>query len=123
MTYAEPETRPTLWLRRSLDVTRFALAGVFALSGIAKLIHAPLMLLIFSNMGSGYMFARLVGSLEILGAAMLLFPATILPGAWLLVLIAAGAVWTHLALIGGSILPATLLLALLAAIIWNRSVS
>ncbi|CAM4205649.1 DoxX family protein [Palleronia rufa] len=123
MTYAQPQTRRPTWVRLGLGLIRYALAGIFTLSGAAKLIHAPLMLLIFLNMGTGYGFAYLVGGLEILGAAMLLFPATLVPGAWLLVLVAAGAIWTHLALIGGPVLPAAILLALLAAIIWERSTS
>lgn len=121
MILAQAEASRATWLRRTIGASRIALAAAFALSGAAKLIYAPLMVMIFMAFESGYSLARIVGCLEIVGAAMLLFQSTLLWGAWLLVLIAAGAVWTHLALIGGPVLPAVALLAMLGIVIWDRS--
>lgn len=107
------------WGGRILWGLRCALAATFAASGLAKLLYEPVMVVIFAAIGSGYQIALIIGCLEIAGAIFLLVPATSEWGAALLALIAAGAVFTHILLIGGMVLPALLLLALCCAVIWD----
>jgi hypothetical protein len=53
----------------------------------------------------------LTGSLEILGAVLIIVPSTVAFGAVLLCCIMIGAIFTHLFVIGGSPIPAIVLLA------------
>ena len=109
------------WRRWGLWVLRALLAAAFAFAGGMKLLAAPDMVAMFDAIGFGQGFRVLTGVLEVSGAAMVLIPATAFPGALLLACIMAGAIATHVALIGGSFVPA-LVLGLVAAIVaWGTA--
>lgn len=105
------------WLAWGLQIL---LALVFAAAGGAKLLSVPSMVEVFEAIGAGQGFRYVTGSLETIGALLLLFPATVLSGAALLGCIMVGAVLTHLFLIGGSALPALALLTGVAVVVWLR---
>ena len=60
------------------------------------------------------------GGLEVICAILLLVPRTVGIGAALLAATMAGAVATHLFIIGGSVAPALVLLLITAAVAWYR---
>lgn len=98
-------TRVALWFLRVL------LALPFFLAGMVKLLGFGAMVALFDQIGIGQWFRYLTGSLEVAGALLVLSPRW--PwGALILTGVAAGAVVTHLAVIGGNPLPAFILLFL-----------
>jgi putative oxidoreductase len=107
MTLSTTQTR-ILW------AVRLILALAFAAAGAAKLLGVPMMVDIFTHIGVGQWFRYLTGAVEVTGAVLLLVPPTGLLGALLLGATMVGAVFTHLAVIGGSPLPAIILGALCA---------
>lgn len=104
----------TLW------VLQVAAAANFLLAGGMKLAGAPEMVKLFETIGVGQWFRYLTGVLEVGGALLLLVPRACGLGALLLACVMVGAVATHLFVIGGSPLPAALLLALALVIAWGR---
>lgn len=103
--------RRTLW-----RIGRVSAALLFGIAGAFKLAGAESMVGLFTLIGWGQWFRFVTGGLELLGAALLLRRRTAISGAVLLALVAAGAIIAHLTLIGGSPVPAILLLALTVAI-------
>ena len=75
----------------------------------------------FDKIGFGQWFRYVTGSLEVIGALLLLVPKTAAIGGWRLATVMIGAVGTHLFIIGGSPVPAFVLLALAITVGWNRS--
>jgi len=71
-------------------------------------------------MGLGQWFRYFTGSLEVLGALLILSPLLAGFGALLLICIMIGATITHLFVIGGSPVPALVLLALSAIVVIAR---
>jgi uncharacterized membrane protein YphA (DoxX/SURF4 family) len=109
---------------KGLKVTLWVLQIVAALAilaaGGAKLAGAPQMVAVFEKVGVGQWFRYVTGGLEIVGAVALLVPRSAFYGAALLLAVMAGAVFTHLAVIGGNPAPAVVLLGLTGAIAWLR---
>jgi len=70
----------------------------------------------FGHMGLGQWFRYFTGSLEVLGALLILLPSLAAFGALLLICIMIGATIMHLLVIGGSAVPALVLLALSAVV-------
>jgi putative oxidoreductase len=101
-------------------IIRILLALAFLAAGGAKLAGASPMVAIFEQVGVGQWFRLVTGALEVVGAVLVLIPRTSQWGALLLAAIMVGAVFTHLAVIGGSPAPALLLLALSATTLWLR---
>ena len=93
-------------------IPRVTAALLFSVAGAFKLAGAESMVGLFAMIGWGQWFRFVTGGLELLGAALLLRRRTAIAGAVLLAFVAAGATMTHLTLIGGSPVPAILLLAL-----------
>jgi DoxX-like family len=60
----------------------------------------------FEKIGLGQWFRYVTGSLEVIGAVLLLAPRTAAIGGWLLAAVMIGAIGTHLFIIGGSPVPA-----------------
>ena len=104
----------------ALWLTQIALAGMFLLSGGLKLTGAPDMVGLFDAIGIGQWFRYVTGSIEVVSAVALLVPAWAAFGALLLIPTMAGAVFTHLFIVGGSAVPATVLLTGSLAIAWAR---
>src|SRR5258705_9765852 len=93
-----------------LWVLQIGAAGMFLMVGFFKLSGDPQMVGLFDAIGFGQWFRYVTGSLEVLGAVLLLIPR----------LSGLGAVATHLFLVGGSPLGATILLIATGVIAWGR---
>lgn len=103
---------PRRWTSISLWAVRGLLALAFAAAGTAKLYGVPMLVEEFEHIGLGQWFRYLTGTLEILGAVLIIIPSTVAFGAVLLCCIMIGAIFTHVFVIGGSPIPAIVLLAL-----------
>lgn len=104
-------TRPQ-WTSVVLWIVKGLLALAFVAAGGAKLYGVPMLVEEFQHIGIGQWFRYVTGGLEIVGAILLLLPQRALVGALLLICIMIGAAITHLFVIGGSPVPAVVLLAL-----------
>lgn len=103
-------------------VVRLLLAAAFVAAGGAKLAGAPMMVQTFDGIGIGQWFRYLTGTIEVASAVMLLLPSTRLLAAAALACTMVGAIITHLAVIGGTPVPAGVLLVLsLVVIALHRS--
>uniref|UniRef100_C5CRG4 DoxX family protein n=1 Tax=Variovorax paradoxus (strain S110) TaxID=543728 RepID=C5CRG4_VARPS len=105
--------------RRIVWGVRILLALAFGAAGLAKLAGVPQMVQVFEAVGFGQWFRYVTGVVEVGGAVLLLVPATGFIGGLLLTATMAGAVATHLVLIGGSPAPAVVLLLLSAFVAWR----
>jgi uncharacterized membrane protein YphA (DoxX/SURF4 family) len=104
---------------RTLWGIRILLALAFAAAGAAKLAGVPQMVANFEAMGFGQWFRYFTGAVELLGVVLILLPrAGFFGGLWLGGTMV-GAVATHLFLIGGSPIPAMVLGALCAIVVYN----
>ena len=72
----------------------------------------------FQQIGLGQWFRYLTGILEIVGGIMVLMPPVVAIGGVLLSCIMVGAIATHLLLMGGSAVPAIVLLVLSAIVVF-----
>ena len=105
--------------RRIVWGLRIVLALVFGAAGLSKLAGAEQMLLVFDAIGVGHWFRYLTGVVEILGAVLLVVPATGFVAAALLLATMLGAIATHLFVIGGSFVPALILAHLCGWLVWT----
>jgi putative oxidoreductase len=96
-------------------------ALAFLAAGGSKLAGAPAMVDMFQKIGLGQWFRYVTGSLEVTGAVLVLLPRTAAIGGWVLSAVMLGAIGTHLLIIGGSPVPAGVLLILAITVAWNRS--
>lgn len=108
------------WKSASLWLVRGLLALAFAAAGSAKLYGVPMLVQEFEHMGLGQWFRYFTGTLEIIGAVTILLPSFAAFGAVLLICIMIGATITHLFVIGGSPVPALVLLALSAIVAYAK---
>ncbi len=99
-------------------VLKIIAALIFLAAGLSKLAGAGQMVLVFDQIGVGQWFRYITGAIEVIGAVLLFIPGRAIYGAGLLVCTMIGAILTHLFLIGGSFLPALVLLVLCAIIAW-----
>ena len=104
----------------ALWLTQIALAGMFLFVGGLKLTGAPQLVGLFDAIGIGQWSRYVTGSIEVVSAVALLVPAWAAFGALLLIPTMVGAVFTHLFIVGGSAVPATVLLIGALAIAWAR---
>ncbi len=111
MTITDVHMQPR-WKSIAVWALRIVVATAFLAAGIAKIYGAPMLVEQFENIGLGQWFRYLTGGLEVIGAIMVLSPGLAAFGGLLLSAIMAGAIFTHLAVIGGSPLPAIVLLVL-----------
>src|SRR5713226_3239477 len=103
-----------------LWILQIGAAGMFLMVGFFKLSGDPQMVGLFDAIGLGQWFRYVTGSLEVLGAVLLLVPRLSGLGALLLVGMMLGAVPTHLFVVGGSPLPALILLIVTGVTAWGR---
>ena len=103
-----------------LWILQIGAAGMFLMVGFLKLSGDPQMVGLFDAIGLGQWFRYVTGSLEVLGAILLLVPRLSGLGALLLVGVMLGAVPTHLFVVGGSPLPAIILLIVTGVTAWGR---
>lgn len=106
--------------RRIVWGVRILLALAFGAAGLAKLAGVPQMVQVFSAVGFGQWLRYLTGAVEVVGAVLLLVPATGFLGGLLLSATMVGAVATHLVLIGGNPAPAVVLGLLSAFVAWRQ---
>jgi len=111
---------PPRWKSVSLWVVRGLLALAFASAGGAKLYGVPMLVEEFQHIGLGQWFRYFTGTLELLGAVLILVPSLAAFGAVLLICIMVGATLMHLLVIGGSPVPALVLLALSAIVVYAK---
>ena len=111
-------------LSRGLNVTCWILQGLaafaFLAAGGSKLASAPPMVEMFAKLGAGQWFRYLTGALEVIGAVALLVPRAAFYGAVLLATVMVGAIVTHLAVLGGSPIPAVVLLVIVGTVAYLR---
>ena len=103
-----------LWALQIVTAAAFLMAGFGTLSGY------PMMVETFDKIGIGQWFRYVTGAIEVASAILLLIPSLTPVGAALLVCTMGGAVLSHLLLIGGSPVPALVLLCFSAIILWGR---
>ncbi|PDT72378.1 DoxX family protein [Bradyrhizobium sp. C9] len=111
---------PSRWNSATLWVVRGLLALAFATAGAAKLYGVPMLVAEFEHIGLGQWFRYFTGSLELLGAVLILVPPVVAFGGLLLSCVMIGATITHLFLIGGSPVPALVLLTLSAIVAYAK---
>jgi putative oxidoreductase len=99
---------------------QIAVAGMLLMAGFSKLSGAEQMVGFFDAIGAGQWFRYVTGGLEVLGAGLLVVPAVAGLGAMVLAAVMAGAVLTHLFVIGGSPLMPIVLLAVLGVVAYAR---
>ena len=104
----------------ALWAIQVGVAGMFFMVGEKKLAGDPQLVQLFQAIGFGQWFRYLTGSLEIIGAILLLVPALAGVGGLLLTGVMAGAVATHLFIVGGNPMMAGVLLLASAFIAWSR---
>jgi putative oxidoreductase len=114
-------------LSRAKNVALWALqiltAVAFLAAGFGKLSGQPMMVETFDKVGIGQWFRYVTGGIEVASAILLLMPRLASVGAGLLVCTMSGAVLSHLFLIGGSPVPALVLLCFAGIILWGRFAS
>ena len=104
----------------ALWAAQLALAGMFFLAGGSKLAGVPAMVGLFDAVGVGQWFRYVTGLIEVGSAVALLVPSLAPFGALALVATMAGAILTHLFIVGGSpLVPAVLLVGSLT-VAWVR---
>ncbi|MBR1193615.1 DoxX family protein [Bradyrhizobium sp. AUGA SZCCT0169] len=111
---------PPRWKSAGLWIVRGLLALAFAGAGGAKLYGVPMLVESFQHIGLGQWFRYATGALELLGAFLILTPSLAAVGAVLLICIMIGATVTHLFVVGGSAVPALVLLALSAIVAYAK---
>ena len=104
----------------ALWITQIALAGMFMLAGAMKFAGSPEMVGLFDAIGVGQWFRYLTGAIEVTAGAALLVPSLAPFGALVLVPTMAGAVATHLFIVGGSAAAPVVLLIGSLAVAWAR---
>src|ERR1700752_3446052 len=104
----------------ALWLTQIGLAAMFMFVGGLKLTGVPQMVALFDAIGIGQWFRYVTGTIEVVSAVALLMPAWAAFGALLLIPTMVGAVFTHLFIVGGSAVPATVLLIGSLASAWAR---
>ena len=103
-----------------LWILQIGAAGMFLMVGFLKLSGDPQMVGLFDAIGLGQWFRYVTGSLEVLGALLLLIPRLSGLGALMLFGVMIGAVVTHVFIVGGSPLMAIILLIVTGVVAWGR---
>lgn len=106
----------------SLWVLQIAVAAMFVAAAVTKLAGAPMMVQEFDAIGFGPWFRYVTAVLELGGAVLLLVPALAGIGALVLAIVMVGAILAHALVLGGSAVPAIVLLAATLTIAWFRRV-
>ena len=104
----------------ALWILQIGAAGMFLMVGFLKLSGDPQLVGLFDAIGLGQWFRYLTGSLEVLGALLLLIPRLSGLGALMLFGVMTGAVVTHVFIVGGSPLMAIILLIVMGVVAWGR---
>jgi putative oxidoreductase len=95
-------------------------AAQFFLTGLDKLSDAPVMVQLFTTVGFGQWFRYFTGTVEVVGAVLLLMPRLAVLGAALLVLTMMGALVAHMTILPFSPAKVIVLLVMTAFVFWVR---
>ena len=95
-------------------------AAMFLMAGASKLAGVPMMVQMFGVIGVGQWFRYVTGTIELVGAVLVLIPSVARYGAAALALTMVGAIITHLFIVGGSPAMPIVLLASTVTIAWAR---
>ncbi len=98
---------------------RILLALAFGAAGLAKLMGVEMMVATFEAIGVGQWFRYLTGGIEVLGAVLMLVPATGLWAGLLLGGTMVGATISHFVVVPGTPVPAIVLGLLCALVVWH----
>lgn len=104
-------------------VLRLLAAAAFLAAGSAKLAGVPMMVGIFEHIGLGQWFRVVTGGVEVAGGIAILLPATVAVASLLLAATMSVAILVHLFVIGGSAVPALVLLLITATVAWLHRAS
>jgi hypothetical protein len=115
--YTVTSTPPSRATRRVSLALRILAAAAFLTAGGAKLAGVPMMVEIFDHIGIGQWFRVVTGLVEISGGLLILFPPTAALGGLLLAITMSVAVLIHLLVIGGSPVPAIVLLLITSTVV------
>ena len=108
------------WRLRMIWALQLALAAVFAFTATRKFMGHPIPVATVEALGAGQWLRIAIGVAELAGAIGLLVPRLAGLAASCLALLMLGAVGTHLFVIGGSAVPALVLLAASATVAYLR---
>jgi putative oxidoreductase len=104
---------------RTIWGIRILLALAFGAAGTAKLAGVPQMVANFEAIGFGQWFRYVTAAVELIGVVLILVPRTGFFGGLWLGGTMVGAVASHLFLTGGSAIPAMVLGALCAVVVYH----
>jgi putative oxidoreductase len=104
----------------ALWTTQVLVAGMFLLVGGSKLAGVPFMVALFDAIGVGQWLRYVTGTIEVGSALALLVPSLAVFGALALIPTMIAAIGTHLFIVGGTPVPALILLIGSTAIAWAR---
>jgi putative oxidoreductase len=107
-------------LNIALWVAQLGAAAMFFMAGFSKVSGNPQMVGLFQAIGVGQWFRYLTGSLELIGAVLLVVPRLSGFGGALLTGVMVGAVATHAFIIGGDPTMAIVLLVANLFVTWGR---
>jgi putative oxidoreductase len=107
-------------LNMALWTVQALVALAFLAAGSGKLLGSPAMIGLFEAIGVGQWFRHVTGSLEVLGALLLIIPGTVAFGAVVLACVMAGAIVAHLTVLHTAPTAPLVLFALTAVIAWVR---
>ncbi|SLN71722.1 hypothetical protein ROJ8625_03742 [Roseivivax jejudonensis] len=108
------------WLTWTTWGLQALLALAFLAAGGQKLASTEAMVQMFDQIGQGQWLRWITGGLEVVAAVLVAIPATAFIGAATIAVIMFGAIFTHLFLIGGTAVPALVLLILAGAVLWLK---
>jgi len=111
---------PGKTLNIALWTLQVLVALAFVAAGSGKLLGSADMVAVFDAVGIGQWFRYVTGSLEVLGALLLIVPGRTAFGAVLLACVMAGAVVAHLTVLPTPPTVPLVLFALTALIAWGR---
>jgi uncharacterized membrane protein YphA (DoxX/SURF4 family) len=103
-----------------LWVMQVLAAAMFLMAGTMKLIGNPDMVQLFGVIGIGQWFRYLTGTIEVVGAILLLIPGAAVFGAVPLAVTMVGAIIAHLFVVGGNPAMPIVLLAITSTVAWAR---
>ncbi|MFF3563378.1 DoxX family protein [Streptomyces sp. NPDC002574] len=104
----------------ALWILQAVLAVVFVMAGASKIAGAKDMVDLFQDVGAGQWLRYVTGSLELVGAVLLLVPRLSALGGLVLTGVMTGAVVTCLSVVDRSPAPPAVLLVLAAVVTWTR---
>jgi uncharacterized membrane protein YphA (DoxX/SURF4 family) len=107
-------------LNMALWTVQALVALAFLAAGSGKLLGSPAMIALFEAVGIGQWFRYVTGSLEVLGAFLLIIPGRAAFGAVVLACVMAGAIVAHLTVLHTAPTAPLVLLVLTALIAWGR---